>query len=270
MPTRSPAIRTSSRNRFDEGLRPWQPLKLYMGGVRENEDWTIRVDPAVYSPWLGDSYANFARIGLSFQRSQNGGRYDPQPGPAYGYYKRLASNVSAPAKETSFFDGIDTRITGLFAALEASRRRRMRRRCSVRSNVKSSAAVGAFTLQDPSVSVPSLARGLAATRDAIAQLTSDADAVHMLRLKEQQFVDAINAALGIDFTAVAQPAGVPEPTGPAAAFAAPPTMDPVVPGEAFDVRAAAHQSWLDRDRAARLHHARPERGQGRRRISAAR
>ena len=57
-----------------EGLRPWQPLKLYMGGVRENEDWTLRVDPAVYSPWLGDSYANFARTGLSFQRSQNGGR----------------------------------------------------------------------------------------------------------------------------------------------------------------------------------------------------
>ena len=66
-----------------EGLRPWQPLKLYMGGVRENEDWTIRVDAAVYSPWLGDTYANFARLGLSFQRSQNGGRYDPQPGPAY-------------------------------------------------------------------------------------------------------------------------------------------------------------------------------------------
>src|SRR4029079_1488849 len=34
-----------------EGVRPWQPLKLYMGGVRESEDWTIRVDPAVYSPW---------------------------------------------------------------------------------------------------------------------------------------------------------------------------------------------------------------------------
>ena len=98
-----------------EGLRPWQPLKLYMGGVRENEDWTIRVDPAVYSPWLGESYANFARIGLSYQRSQNSGRNDPQPGPAYAYYKRLQSQVTAPAKETSFFDGIDTGITGLFA-----------------------------------------------------------------------------------------------------------------------------------------------------------
>src|SRR3954470_12393469 len=30
------------------GLRPWQPLKLYMGGVRENEDWTLRVDTGAY------------------------------------------------------------------------------------------------------------------------------------------------------------------------------------------------------------------------------
>src|SRR3954447_21831540 len=57
-----------------DGLRPWQPLKLYMGGVRENEDWTVRTDSGEYSPWLGESYQTFARAGLAFQRSQNGGR----------------------------------------------------------------------------------------------------------------------------------------------------------------------------------------------------
>src|SRR3954469_3609403 len=82
-----------------EGLRPWQPLKLYMGGVRENEDWTLRVDTGEYSPWLGDSYQAFSRIGLSLQRSQNGGRLNAQPGPAVSYYKRLAAAVAAPAKE---------------------------------------------------------------------------------------------------------------------------------------------------------------------------
>ena len=216
-----------------EGLRAWQPLKLYMGGVRENEDWTIRVDTAVYSPWLGDSYANFARDGLSFQRSQNGGRNDRQPGPAYAYYKRLSSRVNAPPKETSFFDGIDTSITGLFAALtrpapegagaalEAIKR-------------EVDAAVDAFTLQDPSASVHALARGLNATRNAAEHYARiDADASYILRLKEQQFADAINTALGIDFTAVAEPAGSPEPTGPAAAFAPPVTMGPVVPGQTF-------------------------------------
>src|SRR5438132_10228797 len=99
-------------------LRPWQPLKLYMGGVRENEDWTLRVDTGEYSPWLGDSYANFARVGLAFERSQNGGQVDRVAGPAYAYYKRLASRVNAPDKETTFFDGIDTRLTGIYTTLQ--------------------------------------------------------------------------------------------------------------------------------------------------------
>lgn len=218
-----------------EGLRAWQPLKLYMGGVRENEDWTIRVDPAVYSPWLGDSYANFARYGLSFQRSQNSGRYDPQPGPAFGYYKRLASQVSAPAKETSFFDGIDTKVTGLFAALK---RRTPPGADAALSAIQREvdAAVSAFRIDDPSLTVPSLARGLTATRAALKQLSSDADATYMLQLKEQQFIDAINTALGIEFSAMAQAKGTSEPSGPAAAFAPPVTMDPVVPGQTFEVR----------------------------------
>jgi len=50
-----------------EGLAPWQPLKLYVGGAREGENWTVRVDPGEYSPWLGESYIDMARRGLSFQ-----------------------------------------------------------------------------------------------------------------------------------------------------------------------------------------------------------
>ena len=79
--SRPPATRTMFPEQIAEGLRPWQPLKVYIGGVRENEDWTLRVDTGEYSPWLGDSYDNFARLGLSFQRSQNGGRLRPRPGP---------------------------------------------------------------------------------------------------------------------------------------------------------------------------------------------
>ena len=33
-----------------EGLRPWQPAKVYIGGVRENEDWTVRIDSGEYDP----------------------------------------------------------------------------------------------------------------------------------------------------------------------------------------------------------------------------
>jgi len=59
----------------------------------------------------------------------------------------------------------------------------------------------------------------------------------MLRVKEQQFMDAINTALGMELSAVAQPTGTEEPTGPFAAFAPPPAMGPAVRGQQFDVRA---------------------------------
>jgi LmbE family N-acetylglucosaminyl deacetylase len=218
-----------------EGLRPWQPLKLYMGGMREAEDWTVRVDPAVYSPWLGDSYANVARTGLSFQRSQNSGRNDPQPGPAYGYYRRLASQVASGAKETSVFDGIDTSIPALFAALKHPAPANASTLLGAITH-EVDAAVQAFRIDDPSATVPALARGLAAARHAIAHVSADPDAVQILKVKEQQFADAISTALGIDVAAVAQPAGVPEPAGPFAAFAPPPTMAPVTRGQRFDVK----------------------------------
>ena len=217
-----------------EGLRPWPPLKLYMGGVRENEDWTIRTDAGEYSPWLGDSYSNFARIGLSFQRSQNGGQLNLTPGSSFGYYRRLASTVSAPEKETSFFDGIDTRTSGLFAMLKrpapAGAAEALR---AIEREVDT--ALSAFTVADPSASVPSLARGLEATRAALGLVAAEPDAAFLLRIKERQFMDAINVALGLELTAVAQPSNTAGPTGPFAAVAPPPTFAAPVPGQSFEV-----------------------------------
>jgi len=218
-----------------DGLRPWQPLKLYMGGVRESEDWTLRTDSGEYSAWLGDSYQTFSRIGLSFQRSQNGGRLNAPPGPSVSYYKRLNALVAAPEKEKTFFDGIDTSIPGLFNAI---------RRpappgagallAAIDADVQ--AAIKAFSLQNPSASVPALARGLAETRKAIEQLAGEPDAAFILRVKEQQFADAINTALGLELQAIAQPAGIPDPGGPLAGFVPPVTMGPAVPGQRIEVR----------------------------------
>jgi LmbE family N-acetylglucosaminyl deacetylase len=216
-----------------DGLRPWQPLKLYMGGVREDEDWTLRVDTGEYSPWLGESYQTFARIGLAFQRSQNGGRVNTQSGPAVAYYKRLASVLdevppplpgsaeelrrgqadaqrakagSRTVKESSFFDGIDTSIPALFNAI---RRPEPPAASALLTaiDVEVRAAVAAFSTQNPSACVPSLARGLAATRKAIDEFSAEPDAVFILKVKEQQFEDAINAALGIELQATASVAG---------------------------------------------------------------
>jgi LmbE family N-acetylglucosaminyl deacetylase len=216
------------------GLRPWQPLKLYMGGVRENEDWTIRVDTGTYDPVLGESYQNFGRLGLSFQRSQNSGSYNPQPGPAVSYYKRLQSTVDAPDNEKTFFDGIDVTIPGLYRALKKSAPAGADAYLTaIDREVK--AAIEAFRMTEPSASVPALARALAATREAITHLGTDPDVKLMLEIKERQIADAVHAAVGLTLVGVAQPTGTPEATGPFSP--GPPAMGPVVPGQTFEVRA---------------------------------
>lgn len=204
-----------------EGLRPWQPKKLYIGGVRENDAWTVRIDSGVYDPRLGDSYDNVARYGLSFQRSQNSGRFTASAGPNYGYYSRV--DVKG-AKETSIFDGVATRIE---AAIGPAGR-------VIDEAVAK--AMAAFTMPDPSKSVPALVDGLRLTRAALAS-TRDLDATFVLEVKEKQFQDAINSAMGMELSAVAQPSGVAEPTGPNAAFAPPALMAAPVPGQTFEVRA---------------------------------
>jgi len=215
------------------GLRPWQPLKLYIGGARANEDWTIQVNPGEYDPVLGDSYQSLARLGLSFQRSQNSGRFNPAPGPSFSYYKRVAAAVDAPAKENSFFDGIDTSLPGVYRML---RREAPPEAVPLLTAIDREvhAAVEAFQFTDPSGSAPALARALAAVRSAAAKLDRDADVARLLNLKEQQIADAITAVLGISLVAQAQPVGTPETTGPFGA--GPVAMEPVVPGQTFEVR----------------------------------
>ena len=205
----------------EAGVSPWRPLKLYLGGMREDEAWTVKTDAGEFSPWLGESYQTFSRIGLSFQRSQNGGRVIASPGPSMVYYKRWGGGP----REQSFFDGIDTSIPGLFTAIRRPTPSNAPPLLAA-IDAEVTAAVQAFSMQNPSASVPALVRGLAATRRAIAQLNGEPEAVFILDIKEQQFVDAINTALGIDLQATAQAVGVPEgaPTGP------------VVPGQRIEVR----------------------------------
>ena len=204
-----------------EGLRPWQPKKVYIGGVRENENWSVRIDSGVYDPRLGDSYDNVARYGLSFQRSQVSGRFTPTAGANYGFYSRMDAK---DAKEASVFDGVATTIEATIGAAGKPIDDAVAR------------AMAAFTMVNPSASVPALVEGLKLTRAAVAA-AKDLDVRFVLEIKERQFQDAINSAMGMELSAVAQPAGVPEPTGPGAAFAPPALMAAPVPGQAFEVRA---------------------------------
>jgi hypothetical protein len=214
------------------GLRPWQPLKLYMGGVREQEDWTLRIDAGTFDPVQGESYAAFARLGLGFQRSQNGGRVGSQPGTAFSYYKRLESRIKGTDREQSFFDGIDTTIPGVYRMLQRDAPDGAAA-LLLAIDREIGGALRAFTVANPSASAPALARALTATREAARVLGRDPDVGHVLSIKEQQLASAMHAVLGVRLEALAQPSGAVAPTSP---FTPLPLMPPVVPGQTFSVR----------------------------------
>ncbi len=226
---------TAFPEQIEEGLRPWQPFKVYIGGVRENENWTVRIDSGEYSPALGDSYDNVARYGLSFQRSQTGGRFTAGAGPNYGYYTRVGSRIGGAAKETSIFDGIHTAYSGLYTVLGRKAPEGVVDQLARVDGALGRAATD-FRRTDPAAAASGLAGALNLIRDAMTKSAGEEEALFVLRIKEQQIQDALNACLGLELVAMAQPAGQAEPTGQFAAFAPPPTMAAPVPGQSFDVR----------------------------------
>lgn len=114
-------------NRFPEqlkeGLKPWQPKKLYMGafgiGFTQDVPFSVEIDKSVDDPLLGTDYQHFALNGLRHQLSQGAGGWNLQPGRRYTSKYRLADSVGVTAKdkEEDFFEGIDTSLAGLFERL---------------------------------------------------------------------------------------------------------------------------------------------------------
>ena len=107
---------TQFPEQIKEGLRPWSPLKLYHDNI--NPRWraedsklaTLAIDTGRYDPLLGRSYAQVARLGLGFQRSQGMAGFLSPPGPSETYYRLVKSRMGkdyAPASESKFSDGLD-------------------------------------------------------------------------------------------------------------------------------------------------------------------
>ena len=217
------------------GLTPWQPRKLYIGGVREDEAWSVRIDEGAYSPVLGESFQTFSRIGLSLQRSQNGGRLAVGAGPSYRYYRRIDVGARDGSREDGFFDGLDVEWSGVFAwdpqpAPDGSR-------AAVELAARHVAeALDAFDLERPSLAAPALIEALNATRRAREPLSVHPEASRLLAVKEQQIEAAVAACLSLELDAVAMPGDVVAGTSPPA-FGPPPTMGPVVAGQRFHVQA---------------------------------
>src|SRR5262249_16073224 len=199
-------------DQIKEGLLPWQPRKLYMGGVRANEAYTIKLDTGAYDPALGISYAQIARLGYAHHLSQGDGRSQGPAGHSYTYYKLLESLVSPPGTggghEEGFFDGIDASLPGLASRLagEESIVPFLKPALSDLDRVVAQAetAVG----PDPARVATPLLAGLDQVRSLITKTQASnlsaaakLDLLTSLRSKESQFMNAANLALGVTLEA---------------------------------------------------------------------
>ena len=169
-----------------------------------------------YSPWLGDvvrrtSPARSELPALAEQRPARPGAGAATTATTGASARGMAA---APAKEaerssmasTRRYSGPVQRRCG-----RASRRRRRPARRAIDGAVD--AAIADFTMTDPSAAVPGAGARPAVIREAIAKSRRRGRGAVRAAHKEQQFVDAITACLGVDLTAVAQPAGTPSRPG---------------------------------------------------------
>lgn len=225
------------------GLHPWTPLKGYARvPFRRAEGVTAQVEVATgeYDPLLGETYGQLARVGLGFQKSQNGGPAVPAAGAASSRYHRYESKVAAQEREGSFYDGIDVSLSGI-AALAGSEAAFLKSGLAAMEQAVER-ATAAFSATAPERCVPALAEGLRATErleEAVRRsgLSEQAryDVGHELAVKRVQFQNAIALALGLRVYATVAPAV--EPSGMAAFFGGDAeTMTTAIPGQTFAVK----------------------------------
>lgn len=255
---------------IQEGLRPWQPLKVYARTpffsvtpkgmydyatdkyvpvrfydyihhtwINQKPATNIEISEGSYASAAGLTFLQIARGGWGRQKTQNGGGTIPPPGPVETSYHRYDSHVPAARHEESFFDGIDVSVRGI-AGLATEPPPFLRDGLAKIATLANEARKQ-YTADRPSAIAPVLAEGLKATRSLIAELRASqvaepgkSDVVFELCAKEQQFERALAASLAISFDATIEPPH--PPSGPFARYGGPsPTFTIGVPGQTFGV-----------------------------------
>ncbi|MCE2416676.1 PIG-L family deacetylase [Candidatus Poribacteria bacterium] len=229
-------------NRFpehlSEGLHPWQPKKLYITRSRWRRSNTetpdtpvLKIDTGEYNALLGLSYAQIARQGLSFQRSQGVGQTRAAKGAAVTELRLVDTTLTAEKgkSEESLFDGIDTTITDMAklantSALDAE---------FTQLQESINAAIRDYDARHPWTIVPHLASGLKTTRSLIENVqridlddNTQAHLLFLLRNKEQEFMTAARAALGLSLEVLVQPAAESRSSE---------TFNVAIPGQKFSI-----------------------------------
>ena len=229
------------------GLKPWTPLKDYARAPSSRQGSAsplvvnLEIPESLYDPSLGLNYFQVSREGLGHQKSQNGGTGIPAAGPMISAYHRFDSRVAAADKEQSFFDGIDTSLTGI-ASLAKQGDSAFLVRGLKQINADVEKAMDQFSASQPDKVGPLLASGLKGTialldRLSRSNLSEDAkyDIAHELNIKRAQFNNALAEALGIAVRATVAPATDPDPRL-AMFMGEPDTFRIAIPGQTFGVK----------------------------------
>jgi LmbE family N-acetylglucosaminyl deacetylase len=202
-----------------EGLRPWQPRKLYYSG-RGGEPGAapapgsapgVAVDTSAFDALLGTTWAELASRARSNHKTQGMTQLLALPGASTANYTLAESSIAGlkTKAESSLFDGIDTTLPGLSALVAGTPPDGLTEGLSVIA--ASVAAAGRQATADgPAAALKPLAAGLTATRALRSRVGSMAidDPTRVtidqrLALKEEQFVQAILLACSLRLDAVA-------------------------------------------------------------------
>lgn len=201
-----------------EGLQPWQPKKLYItrsrwrrGNTEAADTPVLKIDTGEYNALLGLSYSQIARQGLSYQRSQGVGQTRASKGSSVTELQLIDTTLPDQQEpEDSLFDGLDTTIMGM--AKLANTPALNAEFAELRENVN--AAGQDYDARHPWTVIPHLTVGLKTTRSLMEKIQgSDLDdkvrshLLFLLKNKEQEFMTAANAALGLSLEVLVQPTG---------------------------------------------------------------
>jgi LmbE family N-acetylglucosaminyl deacetylase len=217
-----------------EGLRPWQPRKLYFTGgfggggrggpappAQPPAQPNVKLTPvntAAYDTLLGRTYAEIGTDARSNHKCQGTNGLPPLPGigggrggGGRGGYQPIDSSIAGKlAKdETSLFDGIDTNLAALARFAGPNPPERLTRGLAAIVD-QAKRAQQAFDSGNDSGAAEPVEAGLAAVRALRAALASlglsDAARYEIdfrLQINERDYQDAVLAAHGLTFDAVA-------------------------------------------------------------------
>lgn len=244
---RVPFARATEKGIYDYATGHWEPVRFrnyvnntWIDGIPTT---TLNIPEGSYNPLFGRSYMIVGREGLGKQKSQNGGIAIPSIRSFDSPYHLYASRVSTtlPAHENSFFDGIDTSLTGIASYAPADQQAAWSTKLG-QLNESVEKAIGTFSATDPAKTAPLLAQGLAQVNSLIADLDKSnlpAEAKynmkHELLVKQQQFNTALGQALGLSVLATLKGQNPNAGHGPFGDLMNEPTTQTVIPGESFSV-----------------------------------